>query len=74
MELVDQFFAVTDEGDEYQVLVYQHQSTFRPLSGPSQRPSGATEFQLADGRGVSPIGSPDLFEIVDTGQRIRRLP
>jgi len=72
MELTDQFFAETDEGDEYQVLVYQRAVSFRPLSGPRQQLGGARDYRLADGRDLNPI-SDDVFEIVETGQILRRV-
>jgi hypothetical protein len=71
MKRIEDFAAVSASGEEFRVVAYQHESAFGPLSGAGKMLAGPVEFMLEDGAAVSPLGDDD-FEIVQTGQRIRR--
>ena len=64
--LADDFIAKSDSGTRYRVWVWQH-----PLEDTEAGPVASQEARLATGERVNRIDD-DLYEIAQTGVRLRR--
>jgi hypothetical protein len=72
MTLVDRFWAESEDGARYEVLVYQHAAD--PFSTGRKELRGANDYRLRDGRDLDPIsGEFDEFTLVETGAILRRI-
>ena len=63
-ELVDQFTARADNGDEFLIYVYQHYNDAGTLQNPNAEMPGLKELMTSDGRHVNVKGK-DIYEILD---------
>ncbi|MEW5918997.1 MAG: hypothetical protein AB1762_21515 [Gemmatimonadota bacterium] len=70
-DITDQFLVRDDDGNEYQVLVYQKRIDTSTLDRRSFR-HGLREARLADGRHLNRIDD-NTFEIVEDGIRVTRV-
>jgi hypothetical protein len=73
LKLIDRFWAESAEGARFEVLVYEHTAGVDPLTHRPSELGGASDYRLRDGRDLEPIsGTDDEFQIVETGEIIRR--
>ena len=68
----DRFKAVSDDGEEFTVIVYRTVTEERHLTGGSTR-LGLPRLALADGSTVTPGDDPETFKIVQTHKIIRKV-
>ena len=71
-ELIDRFEAVSDDGQQFTVDVYQDVTTTRTLNGAASQIRGLKRVALSDGRDVNRIDEK-TFKIVSTDQVIRKV-
>jgi hypothetical protein len=73
-EEIDRFQAVGEDGTVYTVVKrYKPNPAFRRLSGGTSPAGGTTDFVLSDGRDVNQTKEPESFQILDTGEIIRKI-
>lgn len=68
----DRFAAVAPDRERFVVVERRVAVRYRLISGDYRLALGSHDYVTADGRDLNPI-SDDEFEIVQTGQRIRRV-
>jgi len=69
---IDRFKAVSDDGTDFTVVIYQEMVVSRPLGGDVQYIKGLKRCALSDGRHVNMIDAT-TFKIVSTDQVIRKI-
>lgn len=69
---IERFEAVGDNGARYIVVLMAELTEFQPLRGPVTQHTGATAYELLDGRHVNQQNSM-TFQIFDTDEIIRKV-
>lgn len=72
---IERFDAVSDDGKRYTLICYQQYVTPpRNLSGPASRPiEGVRRWATNTGLSVNTTKDPDLFEIVQLDEIVRKV-
>ena len=74
MEEIDRFECKDEDGNVYEVVLWDRQDTPRPLSGSASSDEGDREYALADGSDVTPINvETQSFKIIKSNTIIRRV-
>jgi hypothetical protein len=68
----DRFQASSRSGVRYEIVEYQHWTTYQPLEGPAQRHKGPTEFFTSDGKDVN-RNADGSFTVVLTDEVLNRI-
>ena len=71
MDLIDRFLAEDEDGNRYEVLIFQTMIISQNRAGTFKTP-GMMSAQTSDGIALNFIDD-DTFELFDSGKRIRKL-
>lgn len=69
--VIERFGAISDRGDTYTVIHWQHWTTFKPLKGPQRQMPGATEWKTECGIDLQDHGD-GTFEMIQIDGILRR--